>query len=378
MRAWSGLVAGLVLCACAFAIAASAEGAPPERMPVAVVDRELTRVDPLTLAPRGPTVHLPEHHDNWGYSPSGSHVALGMGSPGTPTCGAGLCIVDVDSMQLTQDISAPVAVQAIGWVSPRRIAAVTQLGLVFVADPVTGEVVSQRTFGIDTYLPRSAISGGRFVTLLGGRFLRLVTVDATGRIQVARLGGLGGEQSEPGYAGVTIDPRSPRAFVFAAGPRAAEVDLRTMAVRYHGLGKAFSGDSERPCAAWLGHNRAVAFGDSVRLVDTRRWTTERMRSPADQAAVVGRRLLTYTSRFSESRVGSGLRIYSPDGEKQIAHLFGRRRLSVQVAGSYAYVLDPRKVRIVRVRDGKVVHEGPRRTTGFTTILDARSGGGVCE
>ena len=396
MRAWRGVVAvGLGACVLAVTISAagfgsgasgslsarpaegSNRGTPPRNMPVAEVDRRLTRLDPLTLEPRGPSVELPEYHDNWSFSPSGSLVALGMGSPGTPTCGAGLCIVDVDSMQLAYDIDAPVAVQAIGWISPRRIAAVTQLGLVFVVDPVTGEVVSERNFAVETILPRSALAAGNFVTLVGGRFLRLVAVDAQGDIRVARLGGLGGGQSDPRSAGVTVDPKSKRAFVFASGPRAAEIDLRTMRVRYHRLRQGFSSASERPCATWLGHGRAVVYGETVRVVDTRNWTAESLGS-ADQAVVADRRLLTFSSRFSDSRKGTGLRVYSLDGKRLVAHRFGNRRLDVQVADKYGYALDPRSVRIVRARDGEVVHQGERSRSGFTQILDARSGSENCE
>ena len=344
------------------------------------MDGTLTRLDPLTLKPRGPSVELPEYHSNWSFSPSGSLVALGMGSPGTPTCGAGLCIVDVDSMRLSQDIDAPVAVQAIGWVSPRRIAAVTQRGLILVADPVTGEIVRQRNLGAETILPRSALAGGTFVVLVGGDFLRLVAVDAKGSIRVARLGGLG--PLSPSATGVTIDPATGRALVFAAGARAAEVDLGTMAVRYHrlraGPGPGSSRRSARPCAAWLGHGRAVVFGDSVQVVDTGTWTTRSLGGRSDQASVADGRLLAYSSRYTETRRGAGLRIYSLRGRSLISHRFANQRLNLQVAGPLAYALDRRMVRSVRIRDGKLVDAARQRTSGYTRILGARSGSGGCE
>jgi hypothetical protein len=350
---------------------------------VAEVQRTLTRVDPLTLVPRGRGVELAEYHDGWSRSPSGSKIALGMGSPAQPHCGAGLCVVDLDSMRVVQDIDAPIAVEAVGWVGPRRLVGVTQGGLVMVVDPVTGATVQSRDFARATSFPSQALGAGRFAVLIGGDVPRLVVVNRSGRIRLAGLDRLGEVRMED-RLGLTIDPRAGRALVFGARGLVAAVDLRTLRVRYHRLrvsGKSAASrgrlDPANRCAEWLGGGRVVTYGKSVRVIDTRNWTARTLKARASSAAVVGNRLLAYTGRFATEGEGVGLRVYSADGERLIAHRFGDQRLNLQIAGGYAYEIAPRSVRIVRAHSGRLVHEASRRPPGFTNLFDGRSGSGFC-
>ena len=269
-----------------------------------------------------------------------------MGSPAQPTCGAGICVIDLDSMRIAQDIDGPIAAEAIGWVSPRRIVAVLQGAQVLVADPVTGEIVRERDLPGQVYGPQSALRAGQYVVVVGPRDApRLIAVGAHGRIRVADLGRLGEERLDPA---VTIDPVGRRALVFAGATSVAEVELRTMRVRYHRLRESATSaaaggraDAAISCADWLGHGLVVAYGETVRVVDTRTWKARTLKTRAAQAAVAGRRLLAFTHNFSEAGEGVGLRIYTLDGRRLIAHRFGDQRLNLQVADPYAYAVAPR-------------------------------------
>jgi len=91
----------------------------PARAPVGIVSRTLARLDPLSLKPLAPRLRLGEYHDTWSFSPDRSRLALGMGGVGR-ICGAGICIVDLASMRIIEHVEAPIAAEAVGWVSRRR------------------------------------------------------------------------------------------------------------------------------------------------------------------------------------------------------------------------------------------------------------------
>ncbi len=362
----------------------------PTTEPVGVVGQTLARLDPLTLEPRRPHRRLGEYHDGWSLSPERSRVALGMGSPGQPTCGAGLCLIDLASMRIVGDIDAPVAAEAVGWVSSRRIAAVLQSGQVLVFDPRTEETLRQRSFPSSVYGPPTALSSGTFVTLLGGGRLNgpatLVAVDRAGRIRAAELPRLrvGGVPARLDRAGLAVDRLGHRAFVFAAGAPAAEVDLRTMRVRYHRLrdGSAAAPAPNRSfrdqqCAVWLGGGQVAVAGDGVQLVDTGTWAATTLSRQATAVRFSAGRLLAYRGRFSEPRrQGVGLRVYTRSG-RLLARRFGTQLLDVQVAGRYAYVLG-RQVRIVDPRSGKLVHRARDVTRRFTVVMDGLAGSLACS
>jgi hypothetical protein len=169
----------------AVAVAAGAEEAAAARAPVGVVSTlngdpaSVARLDPVSLRPAGPRLRLGEYHDGWSFSPDRSQLALGMGGAGE-TCGRGICIVDVDSMRITGDVAAPISVEAVAWLTPRRIVAVLHSGGVLVADPVTGTIVRRHPLRFRTYRPPSARTPDGFAVLMEGRdrILWLVVADA--------------------------------------------------------------------------------------------------------------------------------------------------------------------------------------------------------
>jgi len=375
----------------------------PARAPVGIVSRTLARLDPLSLKPLAPRLRLGEYHDTWSFSPDRSRLALGMGGVGR-ICGAGICIVDLASMRIIEHVEAPIAAEAVGWVSRRRVVAVLQSGQVVVADPVTGKTRRRRHLRVATFGPPSAATPDGFAVLLGGDPLRLVVVDAQGRLRAARLGRIRLRDEPPlpaERAGLAVDPARRRALVFAAGAPAAEVDLRTMRVRYHRLRTpptarvpARGIRARVRCALWLGRGLVAVFGEDlvsdrgaaargvkefpagVRVIDTERWTTRTVQRRAKRARLGAGRLLVYTRSPSALQpAGVGLRVYTRGGRRLFAHRFGNKTLDVQVAGGYAYALSSRALRIVRVRSGRVLRESGRPPSGETRILSSRLGSG---
>jgi len=387
----------------------------PSRSPVGVVSRTLARLDPLTLTPREPRLRLGEFHETWSFSPDRSRVALGMGSPSARICGAGICIVDLASMRIVEDIDAPIAAEAVGWVSGRRVVAVLQSGEVVVANPETGETLPGHDLSAEVLGPTSAATPNGFAVVVGGGPSRLVEFDRRGRMRIAELERIRLEDRKPfppEAAGLAVDPTGRRALVFAAGAPAAEVNLKTMEVRYERVraraanrGAAQGARASIRSADWLGRglvavsgsdwvrDRAAPFGSrpipaGVKVIDTEAWSARTVNRRATGAARAAGRLLTWTSSALPSR-GVGLRIYSRSGRRLLAHRFGDETLSVQVVGGYAYVLGAadrrdrrgrrlQELRVVRVRSGRVVHRADRPAAASVLLFSCRLGsGGQC-
>jgi hypothetical protein len=324
-----------------------------------------------------------------------------MGSPSAEPCGAGVCIVDVDSMKVTRDVEMPIAAEAVAWPQPRRVIAVLQSGQVVVADPLTGKTLRRERLGVPANGPPSAAGpGGGLVVLLGDDPLQLVSIDSRGQVNVARLDrvGLGDNpRLPPERAGLAVDPSHERALVFAAAAPAAEVDLRSMQVRYHDLSvapgvPASAGRSVARLryAEWVGRGRVAVFGEDVvsgggartrevpagvHSVDTETWATRTLQPRANRARLAASRLLAYTTRPSAVRpAGVGLRIYTRAG-RQSAHLFGDETMDVQSDGGTAYALTPAALRIVRVRSGRAVRNTGASPSPKPRILSSRLGSG---
>jgi hypothetical protein len=118
-----------------------------------------------------------------------------------------------------------------------------------MADPVAGRVVSRRRLdpaGIDT------VRAGDRLVLLHTPIdqiapVRLSVVDDRGRLRTVELAGVrAGFQNPPDWdrpgaygigrdAGLAVDREGGRAFVVAAGPTVAEVDLDSLQVTYRQL-----------------------------------------------------------------------------------------------------------------------------------------------
>lgn len=358
---------------------AAAAAAPPLAVfsPLDGSARTLARLAQSSLRPAVPRVRLPEYHDNWSFSPDGSKVALGMGGAGA-TCGRGICIVDVRSMTVASHIPAPTAVEAVAWLRPRRIVGVLQTGGIFVGDPMTGAVVQRRAFPHDTYYPAVARTSAGFAVMFDSIPARLMLVDARGELRAVALKGIGRN------AGLAADRRTGRAFVVGAGTRAAEVDLRTMAVRYRRLRVPRTVRSRE--ALWLGGGLMAVSSESgagVHVVDTRTWSVRTVSRRATSARRAGGRLLVYSDvRAGRRGSGIGLRVYTRDGSRVLRHLFGTRRLSVEVAGGRAFVAG-RDARgrpaawVVDTRSGALIRRlAPPRPAYDVRILGSRLGSGA--
>jgi hypothetical protein len=326
----------------------------------------LARLDPLSLRPEGPRVRLGEYHDAWSFSPNGSRLALGMGGAGR-TCGRGICLVDVRRMAIGGHVAAPGPVEALAWPRPRRIVAVVHGGGILVADPVTGAIVRRTPLPFTTRLGEWEQAPGGLALLMNGRPLRLVLVDASGSARVADL-----ERIRPavnGYPGLALDRRGRRALVVAAGAPVAEVDLRTMRVRYHRVRFPRSPPARRTSARdvlWLGNGLMAVSGDNaagrpagVHVVDTKTWTARTVEARAGRALLAAGRLLVHTPEAFRSRApGVGLRVYSRDGRRLVGHLLGSQTMDVEVAGGRAYAYRAggrrRSLHVIRARTGRIV------------------------
>jgi hypothetical protein len=331
----------------------------------------------MSLRPAVPRVRLPEYHDNWSFSPDGSRVALGMGGAGA-ICGRGICIVDVRSMTIAAQIAAPTAVEAVAWLRPRRIVGVLQTGGIIVGDPVTGTVLQRRALPYDTYYPAVARTSAGFAVMFDSVPARLVLVDANGEPRTVALKGIGRN------AGLAADRRNGRAFVVGAGRRAAEVDLRTMTVRYRRLRLPRTTRPREPL--WLGDGLPALWGGSpagVHVLDTRTWSVRTVARGATSARRAAGRIIAYSERGLGRRVGGlGLRVYTRDGRTLVRHLLGERKLAVEVADGTAFV-SGRDAQgrpaawMVRARSGELVRRvAPPPRAYDVRILSARLGSGA--
>jgi len=217
----------------------------------------------------------------------------------------------------------------------------------------------------------------------------LAVVDERGRIRTVTLSGIvaGYESVETdellvdrqAFPGLAVDPAGRRAYVVAAAaPAVAEVDLATLRVGYHRLGRptsllrrlanwllppaqakgATSGPARR--ALWLGEGLvAVAGSDAVatntkqgvrqvqrpsglQLIDTHTWTVHMLDPHTSSIVLADGRLFAsgyrYDSNDGEVK-GYGLTIYGP-GDRRPVHLMGSNAVwNIQVQGDLAYVHD---------------------------------------
>ena len=157
--------------------------------------------------------------------------------------------------------------------------------------------------------------------VMAGRPPQLVVADAEGRVRVVALRRFPrGARATPGLA---VDRRGRRALAFAAGAPVAEVDLRTMRVRYRRValprprrappGRARTSHRD---ALWLGRGLVAVSGSDyvsgpdgsfrgsesfpagVHLVDTGDWSARTVEPRAGRALLAGGRLLSTRRTYS--------------------------------------------------------------------------------
>jgi hypothetical protein len=373
----------------AIAAAGSSAGSPSARQPLLGLVQSsaggaalLAHLDPLSLRPVSRGVKIDEYHNTWSFSPDGSELALGVSagvsrlSPSRRLLGRiGIYIVDVRTMRLIREIETGIAAEALAWLSPHVLVAALQRGTVLV-DPLSGKVVRRwPAFSFPDasvrlgaklvmLVPplRAAVAGMPLVRVSGGP--RLVTISVQGRLRSVALRRIrlvarssGGGFSYGDRAALAVDQKRERAYVFAAGAPAAEVDLRTMHVSYHDLGFPFAPPAARErvlarewSAIWLGDSRALVVGSDfvdrggtlpvplpagATLVNTDTWTSRGIDPHAGGAAVAGRTLLLYGG--SSPRSGAGIAAYTSAGRKRFGLLDRLRVADVRAAAGLAYV-----------------------------------------
>jgi len=304
-------------------------GRAPDEAPLALFWRPaklfgLARLDPASLQPRDPVVEIGEYHYAWSLSPDRSQLAVGISAPGV-TGRIGIRIVDVERMHVVRDVETGIAVEALAWLTPTRLVALTQAGDALVVEPSSGQVLRRSSLFVSSHCYPSAqeigVTRAGLVVLkrVGEALSQLVVLDAEGGARAAALPGLRLGSRPDGScerAAVAVDPAQERAVVFGPGPEVSDVDLRSMAVRPHnvaGLQKVSSGGHSVRGALWLGGERLVFSEElvtgnvaplertpaGVMLVDTRRWTAHLWSAGQVMLAALAARFW-FTAEASES------------------------------------------------------------------------------
>ena len=321
----------------------------------------LSRLDPLTLAPRDPRAFIGEWHGGFAISPDGRQGVSTLSSPGVPTTPGtgrvGIRAFDLATMEQTVEFRTGVAGMAVAWLTPRRIVTVVQGGGAFLLDPVTGSVTRTGSISTDCIDPPGKGSTGRLLVMALGS--RLATVDKHGHVRTVGLPGMGPECFRPGFA---LDPAHGRAYVFDDGRRAATVNLSTMRASFTALPELDANAVAYTSGLLLGEGRVAAAHQSsrgvpkgVELIDLRARSRRMVDRGAGQAVLGDGLLLTYDGRPPVGPSGSkGLRAYSRAGALRFRVLTGDVVQHVQVRGRFAYALTHGGLRVVDLRTRKVV------------------------
>jgi hypothetical protein len=376
------------------AAAAAPAGAPllglvGERPPM-----RLAHVDPTTLGPAaGTRVEVgsggcaPRTGGEacwsippWTFSPDRAVLAVARN---TQYAARSLRLVDVRSMRVRADIRIPGGgpVGGLAWLADGRVLAVQEVCCseqqrVVAVDLSRRQVTARRS--LDGSVLRLARTTSELVALLAPSravgAARLAVVNGRGAVRFARLERIAagskllegdGHRVDYRRPGLAVDPVGRRAFVVGAS-LIAEVELRSLAVRYHSLrlrapaARAKEGSGTARMARWLGggllgvsgadeESRAVRPAGLL-LVDTRDWTVRTIDSEARSVVVAGDLLLATGA--------SGLSGYSFDGTKRFQLFAGDEAWVAQVHDGVAYVGigGQESVRVVDLATGRVIGE----------------------
>ncbi len=343
----------LGLLAVVAAAAGAAGGAESASRPVvlAVVNGHLGHVDAVTLKPVGASVPVGRFGFPSARSPSGSQVALAASQP------AAVRIVDLRTMKRVNTFGLNASeVDALSWVTPRAILGESSVA-VYRIDPVRRRVVWSGLLP-DGALGLRATPDG-FVLLSSPGYdeigpTTLTTIDAAGRRRSVLLDQIrsGIHETDPNASavdeqvpGLAVDRATDRAYVVGAGEPVAEVDLKTLAVVYHGgsrtLAKSSTGSWRD--AEWAGNGLiAVAGQDNptadaqlpsgLDLIDTATWTWRQVDPQADDLSTGPGTLLAFETVSGQTL---GLAAYDLAGNLRfrLAGTVG----GASVASSTAYV-----------------------------------------
>jgi hypothetical protein len=381
--------AALVLVAALAALATVQTGAAKEGTVLAVVGVDskarLGHIDPVSLSLVGRSTQVGYYSWPGARSPDGSRLALARNYIFT-----GLRIVDLRRMRTVKAFRSPHdEIQALAWVSPRKLVAMAGGHWVFAVDPVTGKRLWERHFAAalnttartaDGFVflstqpvdYRDAIAPTTLTTVSSAGVVRSIVLDRvrTGSREPDETNPLGAQRR----AGLAVDVAGNRAFVVGAGEPVAEIDLRTLAVSYHGgsrtLAKLLDGPFRE--AAWLpngtiavtgydAHISRKANGDidesqtpaGLAIVDTRDWSWRTVDSATSSLAVSADALVAYSSFQS-----TGLGVYGLDGAARVRALQDAVQ-DVQLGGGMAFAsmgdATGWKIAVVDLRSGRVMN-----------------------
>jgi hypothetical protein len=381
--------AALILIAALAALAAVQTGAAKEGNVLAVVGvgskARLGYVNPVSLTLVGRSAQVGYYTGPGARSPNGSRLALARSYAYT-----GLRIMDLGRMRTVKAFRSPHdEIQAIAWVSPRKLVAMAGGHWVFAVDPVTGKPLWERHFsetlhtnarwaGGFVFLStkpvdyRDAVGPTTLTTVSSSGVVRSIVLDRirTGFREPDEANPLGAQR----HAGLAVDVAGNRAFVVGAGEPVAEIDLVSLAVTYHGgtrtLAKLLDGPFRE--AAWLpngtiavtgydAHISRKANGDieesqtpaGLMIVDPRDWSWRTVDRATSSLAVSGDALVSYSSFQS-----TGLGVYGLDGAARLRALESAVQ-DVQLGGGMAFATmgDPTswKLAVVDLRSGRVMN-----------------------
>jgi hypothetical protein len=336
-------------------LAAGSSAAGPRALGWDYGQKRLAWFDPSTLRALSKGTAAP-NPCSWSFAPGGVRLAMS-------DCSSRITIVDTKAMRVE-----------------RRVEAARGLGsLNSVVDPLRGRVVRR----VD--LPASVSSrgvfdgGAAFLLAPFGRFraAEVAVVDADGNVRTATIHRISvgtvfehqnaDPEGETRGAGFAVDPEGRRAFVVAPNLLVAEVDLRTLAVDYHGPTRETSKLVRGPTrnATWLGGGLLAVSGSDqnidgstvsttpygLHLVDTRTWKSRVLDPEASWFWHAGDVLLVTHDGLSQPRE---VVAWSLDGSVRYRLPLGRwERIDVQ--GPATYVCNQLSlVRVVATATGKTL------------------------
>jgi hypothetical protein len=417
---------GLVVLLLAAVLAVSAAAQDGGEQPVlALVSQgtkaELVRLDPVSLVPVAGVPRLPLGAQDipWAQSPDGSLLAIGSGRS------TSLVFVDLRSMQALGRIGTAF-MTALAWPAPRRLLLLEHTGRrwrLAIIDPEARRVLSRTKLGSRGDVAAAATTRDGLAVLMmpgarvGTPWLLLLEADgrarrvALPRIAAGREKKRLGERYRFWYRnpGLAVDSETGIAYVVTAGPRAAEIDLATLAVSYRDVhfvrdrsaagrspvtasvtrsgGNVLSTGTLRQ-AHWLGNGLIAIAGWNARIaedgaghrvqsdqaaglsvLDTRDWTQRRLLDDARWFHATTDLILARTS--PQRRPGTALAGFTHEGAARFRVELDTVSFGVQTAGPYAYLAlgdayRPHLVTVVDTRTGQPA--GTPRAPGWVLLV----------
>ncbi|HEU0304094.1 MAG TPA: hypothetical protein VFR32_05895 [Gaiellaceae bacterium] len=335
--------------------AAAADGFPVYAVTGGMGDAWISRRNPRTLGQLGRAVPLGQWEFVNGLSPDGSLAAL-VAANARPVS---LRFLDVERMRWGRTVELPYW-SAARWVAPRTLAVLGEHadGLrAAIVDAEDGRIVRETRIAghlEGRYAEPAPAGAALLLSPPTFRFMGPVllgVIRPTGAVRVVEISRiLSGFAQRARRPGLIADPSTSRAYVFGGlDEPVAEVDLRTLKVKYHTLlgPRPLAGTlgAER-FGAWLAPGRIAIGGwddsmtDTLRLgvslVDTKTWRLRRIDRDADFFAKSGDLLLTL-------HMDGSLAAFGLDGRRRFS--VGKQVFSLGTLASngryvYAYNLSP--------------------------------------